>query len=79
MYTILVPLKNITLSAEDSLIMEARAEARARRSTLNHLFREWLAELVGRRERERRLAELMKRLGDVRAGNSFSREEMNER
>ena len=36
-------MKNITLSAEDSLIEQARALARLRGSTLNEEFRKWLA------------------------------------
>lgn len=72
-------MKNITLSAEEGLIEEARAAARARKTTLNQLFRDWLAELAGRRDQEKRLAALTKRLGYVRSGGRFSREDMNER
>lgn len=72
-------MRNITLSADESLIEEARAAARARKTTLNQLFRDWLAELAGRRERERQLDAVMKRLAYVRAGGPFRREEMNER
>lgn len=72
-------MKNITLSADERLIEEARAQARANRTSLNQLFREWLAELAGRREREKRLAELMERVGYADSGGSFSRDEMNER
>ncbi len=36
-------MKNITLSAEDSLIEQARALARLRGTTLNEEFRGWLA------------------------------------
>ncbi len=37
-------MKNITLSADGHLIEMAREEARARKTTLNALFREWLRE-----------------------------------
>ena len=40
MYTILV--KNITLSAEESLIEQARKSAADQNTTLNAAFREWL-------------------------------------
>lgn len=72
-------MKNITLSAEESLIEEARIVARSRKTTLNQLFRDWLVEVAGRSERERETAELMKRLSYVKAGGRFTREEMNER
>ena len=72
-------MKNITLSAEESLIEEARAAARSQKTTLNQLFRDWLAELAGRRDRERELAALMQRLDYVRADGPFTRDEMNER
>ena len=35
-------MKNVTLSAEDSLIVQARALARLRGTTLNGEFRKWL-------------------------------------
>ena len=69
-------MKNITLSAEGSLIEEAREVARSRKTTLNQLFRDWLGELAARDERERRTAELMQRLDYVRADGPFTREEM---
>ena len=72
-------MKNITLSAEESLIEQARVAARAQKTTLNQLFRQWLGELAGKQERERQLTILMNRLDYVRSGGPFSREEMNER
>jgi hypothetical protein len=72
-------MKNITLSADETLIEQAREEARARKTTLNQLFRDWLASIARQREREQELAGLMKRLRYVRAGRRFSREELNER
>lgn len=72
-------MKNITLSANDALIEQARNVARSRKTTLNQLFREWLSGLAGQQEREKKLAELDLRLGYARAGRNFSREEMNAR
>jgi hypothetical protein len=73
-------MKNITLSADEDLIEEARAVARARRTTLNAAFREWLVHYAGRRARRREVEAFFKTL---RSGNSggrhFTREEMNER
>lgn len=72
-------MKNITLSADESLIERAREEARAQRTTLNSLFREWLVELTARKQRSKQVDELLDRLSYVDAGGTFSREEMNER
>lgn len=72
-------MKNITLSADERLIEDARSMARAQKSTLNQLFREWLVELTGRRNQEKRVEELMARLSYARSGGPFTREEMNER
>lgn len=72
-------MKNITLSAEEALIEEARSAARAQNTTLNQLFRDWLAEIAGRKAREQQVEELLARLSYVKAGGPFSREEINER
>jgi len=72
-------MKNITLSADERLIEQAREAARARKTTLNSLFREWLAKVAGVHERTQRMNELFRRLHYVNAGRKFSREEMNER
>ena len=39
-------LKNITLSADEALIREARRQAALHNTTLNALFREWLNQYV---------------------------------
>ncbi len=72
-------MRNITLSAEQALIERAREVARSRKSTLNQLFRDWLTELAGQNEREKKIRELELRLSYVNAGQKFSREEMNAR
>jgi hypothetical protein len=72
-------MKNITLSADERLIELAREEARARKTTLNALFREWLEE-IARREEKRTLAkDVIRRMAEFDSGGPFSREEMNER
>jgi hypothetical protein len=73
------PVKNITFSAEESLIEQARDIARARRTTLNQLFREWLADLAGSKDRERAVSQLLSRLDYVRSSGPFTRDQMNER
>ena len=42
-------MKNITLSADESVIEAARAQARAENTTLNEQFRVWLAGYAHRR------------------------------
>ena len=76
---ILCNVKNVTLSADEGLIEKARACALEQKSTLNALFRLWLSDLVKQREAEERLKELDLRLGYVRSGGKFTREQMNER
>lgn len=73
-------MKNITLSAEESLIAAARERARAEHSTLNEQFRRWLADYAHARERMQRYDEVMAHLrGALVLGQKLTREEMNER
>jgi len=72
-------MKNITLSADEHVIEQAREQARARKTTLNQLFRDWLAEVASTRDRSAKVDALFLRLNHVDAGAKFSREEMNER
>lgn len=72
-------MKNITLSADESLIEAARAQARADNTTLNEQFRKWLADYA-RQHRMKRYDEVMAELrGKVVVGRKLSRDEMNER
>jgi hypothetical protein len=73
-------MKNITLSADERLIEEARAKAREERTTLNEQFRRWLEEYVGRRERAERAMRTLEELRKtVRLRGPFTRDELNER
>ncbi|MGH7195924.1 MAG: hypothetical protein ACREGA_04060 [Candidatus Saccharimonadales bacterium] len=72
-------MKNITLSADEKLISEARQQAARQHTTLNDLFREWLAQVAARKQAVAEYDALMKRLDYVRPGRKFTREEMNER
>lgn len=71
--------KNITLSADDALLQQARWQAATEKTTLNQLFREWLARYVAQAEAPKRYDALMEKFGHIQAGGTFSREEMNER
>jgi hypothetical protein len=70
---------NVTLSAEERLIDEARKIAEARHTTLNSEFREWLAAYTGRANRVERYRELMSSLGNFQIDRKYTRDEMNER
>jgi hypothetical protein len=73
-------MKNITLSADERLIEEARAKARQERTTLNEQFRRWLEEYVGRRDRAERAMRTLEELRKtVRLRGPFTRDELNER
>jgi hypothetical protein len=72
-------MKNITLSADEELIRRAREQARARKTTLNQLFRDWLGEVAAIEQRSSRIESLLEHLDYVNAGKSYSREEMNAR
>lgn len=77
MYTIFV--KNITLSAEENLIDQARLVAQARHTTLNSAFREWLEQYAAQAGGGNAVDALMRRLRHVRSSGPYTRDEMNER
>lgn len=77
-YTITVR-RNITFSADEADIEQAREEAQSRNTTLNELFRDWLKEIGCRRARAEEYRALMDKLSYVNAGRKFTRDEMNER
>jgi hypothetical protein len=74
-------MKNITLSAEDHLIEQARQIARVQHKTLNQMFRDWLDEVVSRQNNTQEYRALMRdiRQSGAMAGRKFTRDEMNER
>lgn len=72
-------MKNITLSAPEELIAEARKKASANGTTLNNEFRKWLNRYADRERAVKEYDVLMKRLSYARPGRKFTRAEMNER
>ena len=75
-------MRNVTLSAADQLIDQARDKARAKGLTLNDEFRKWLATYIEANDGQsavNRFRSVMQALPNVDAGRSFSRDEMNER
>jgi len=72
-------LKNVTLSAEETLIDRARKNAQLEHTTLNAMFRQWLARYVKQKESAADYESLMQDMSYVLAGRHYSRDEMNER
>ncbi|MDE2992225.1 MAG: hypothetical protein OXU21_14380 [Chloroflexota bacterium] len=74
-------MKNITLSADETLIAAARRRAAAERTTLNAQFRLWLEDYAGRRQQaDDAVATIQVLRGDIATGGRrFTRDEMNER
>ncbi|MFM9880048.1 MAG: hypothetical protein ACKVOO_06540 [Burkholderiaceae bacterium] len=77
-------MKNITFSADASLVEAARAQAKASGTTLNEQFRLWLASYAEQRQRDQQAAAAMQVLERIRSytgtdGRKFTRDEMNER
>ena len=74
-------MKNITLSADEGLIEDARERARAEHTTLNEQFRRWLKDYTRREQQADDAMAVVRELrGKVRTGGrKFTRDEMNER
>jgi hypothetical protein len=77
-------MKNITLSADEHLIEEARMKAQQKKTTLNAEFRNWLAAYThnnaSKNLRISTYRDLMSEFSNISTGGkSFSRDEMNER
>jgi len=72
-------LKNITLSADEELIRQAREKAKRQHTTLNATFRRWLRQYVSGNSRTSDFYSFMESLDYVKPGRKFSREELNER
>jgi hypothetical protein len=73
-------MRNITLSADETSIDLARAQAQADNTTLNEQFRLWLEQYA----RKQRVKNFRKVVDDLRTkvdtgGRKFTRDEMNER
>jgi hypothetical protein len=71
-------VKNITLSADEELITQAREFMRSQNRTLNDAFREWLASLSAQR-RLQDFDEFTSKMRHIKLGGPYTRDEMNER
>lgn len=76
-----VVMKNITLSAEEAKIEQARKIALERKTSLNQMFREWLDTLDSQEKPGKSFLKLIKEMeGSYEVGDrKFTRDEMNER
>ena len=73
-------MKNITLSAEEKLIQDAREKARAEHTTLNEQFRLWLVDYTrSEQQAEKAMAVMQELQGKLLVGRKLTRDEMNER
>ena len=72
-------IKNITLTADEALIQQARRRAVDENTTLNELFRGWLKQYVEQPVASERFTAVMEQFQHIQAGRSFTPEEMNER
>ena len=73
-------MKNITLSADESLIEAARRRATEERTTLNAQFRLWLETYAQNEWQAEQAMNVIRELqGKLRVGRKLTREEMNER
>jgi hypothetical protein len=72
-------MKNITLSAEERLIRQARQRAEAENTTLNNEFRRWLAQYAQGVRTRGDYQHMMRRMAYSQPGKTFTRDEMNER
>jgi hypothetical protein len=72
-------MKNITFSANETLIEKAREKARLENTSLNKRFREWLELYVRKENQEEEFQAIMNRLDYAEPGQTFTRDELNER
>ncbi|MGC2450083.1 MAG: hypothetical protein WA477_20705 [Candidatus Sulfotelmatobacter sp.] len=72
-------MKNVTLSADENLIEQARLVAQARHTTLNAAFREWLEQYAAQAGGGAAIEALMHRLRHIKSSGPYSRDQMNER
>jgi hypothetical protein len=71
-------MKNVTFSAEESLIEQARLVARTQHTTPNAAFREWLEQYAAQAGGGA-VDALMKRHRHARSAGPYTRDQLNER
>ena len=73
-------MRNVTLSADEALIDAARRRAASEHTTLNNLFREWLARYTGEpRLTAEQIRKTLAPAAYFRVGGRLTRDQRNER
>lgn len=72
-------MRNITLSADETLIQQARVRAASENRSLNDLFREWLTQYVMQPHAAQKYSEIMAQLDHIQSSGPYTRDELNER
>jgi hypothetical protein len=73
-------LRNITFTADDYLIEQARAKAKKEHKALNEVFRQWIESYARpKNDAVEDCRALIRSIKKVRSGQKFTRDEMNER
>ena len=73
-------MRNITLSADETVIAKARSKASLEQTTLNQLFREWLAEYTEPSKATRdQIQAVLDKYSNFRVGVMPTRDERNAR
>lgn len=73
-------MKNITLSADEKLLVAAQERAHSEHTTLNEQFSRWLLEYTQQQERLVKFDGTVEDLrGKVQVGRKLTRDEMNAR
>ena len=72
-------MANITFSADEKQIKEARLQAASQNTTLNQLFRDWLKQQANRRQKVEDLKKFLDKGPYFTSKRKLTREEMNER
>lgn len=74
----LTDMKNITFTADETIIKKAREKAKRENTSLNKRFGEWLKQYTSQGEENYHFDAVMDNLNYVNSGKKFTREELNE-
>jgi len=72
-------MTNVTLTADEQLLQQARKIAQSRNRTLNAEFRLWLEQYTAEAGTAADYSATMAGLRHIKSGGKYSRDEMNER
>jgi hypothetical protein len=73
-------MKRITLTVDETLLVAARKRARVEHTTLNHVFRRWLADYAQAQRQVLQSEDVLSQLrGRLVVGRPLARDKMNAR